>query len=260
MSLDLRLDGRRVLVTAGAAGIGRAIVGALGKAGARIHTCDLDEAALRTLRRELPEVSASVCDVADPAAVDRLFAEAEAALGGLDALINNAGIAGPTAPVEATEIAAWERTLAVNLSGAFYCARRATPLLKAAGGGAIVNISSAAGRFGYPLRAPYAASKWGIVGLSHTLAAELGADGIRSNAILPGPVAGPRIDRVIRAKAEARGVSFEAMRETYLDMSAMHAFVGAEDVAGLVVYLVSDAGRLVSGQAIGVDAATIYIR
>ncbi|HXV23894.1 MAG TPA: SDR family oxidoreductase [Alphaproteobacteria bacterium] len=134
------------------------------------------------------------------------------------------------------------------------------PLLKAAGGGAIVNISSVAGRFGYPLRAPYAASKWGVVGLSHTLAAELGPFGIRSNAVLPGPVAGPRIDAVIRAKAEARGVDFDTMQASYLEMSALGEFVAPEDVANLVVYLISDAGRLVSGQAIGVDADTIFIR
>lgn len=248
------------MVTAGAAGIGRAIIGALHGAGARIHACDVDKVALDSLPRDFPGVTTSVCDVADPAAVDHLFADAESALGGLDALVNNAGVAGPTAPVESIEIEAWQRTLAVNLSGQFYCARRAAPLLKAAGGGAIVNMSSAAGRFGYPLRLPYSASKWGVVGLSHTLAAELGPYGIRSNAVLPGPVAGPRIDGVIRAKAEARGVDFETMRASYLEMTAMRAFVSAEDVAGLVVYLISDAGRLVSGQAIGVDADTIFIR
>lgn len=258
--MELRIEDKRVLVTAGGAGIGRAIVEALHAAGARVHLCDLDEAAVGRIGTELPGVTASLCDVADPAAVERLFAETESTLGGLDALVNNAGIAGPTGPVDALSIEDWQRTLAVNLSSQFYCARLATPLLKAAGGGAIVNLSSAAGRFGYPLRAPYAASKWGVVGLSHTLAAELGPYGIRSNAILPGPVAGPRIDRVIQAKAEARGVDFEAMRATYLDMSAMRAFVEAEDVAAMVLFLISDAGRYVSGQAIGVDADTLYIR
>ncbi len=258
--MELRVEGQRVLVTAGGAGIGRAIVEALHASGAKVHCCDLDAASLEDLRRELPGVGASLCDVADPVAVERLFVDAAATLGGLDALVNNAGISGPTGPVDEISIEDWQRTLSVNLSSQFYCARLATPLLKAAGGGAIVNLSSAAGRFGYPLRAPYAASKWGVVGLSHTLAAELGAFNIRSNAILPGPVAGPRIDRVIRAKAEQRGISEAAMRDSYLDMTAMHAFVTAEDVANLVVYLLSDAGRLVSGQAIGVDAATTYIR
>lgn len=258
--MKLELKGKRVLVTAGGDGIGRKIVEVLHQAGARLHTCDVNEAALVKLCQELPAVGATLCDVSDPAQVEQLFAEAKSALGGLDALVNNAGIAGPTGAVDEIDIAAWEKTLAVNLSSQFYCARLAVPLLKAAGGGAIVNLSSAAGRFGYPLRAPYAASKWGVVGFSHTLAAELGAFKIRSNAILPGPVAGPRIDRVIAAKAEARGLSFEAMRENYLDMTALRDFVSAEDVANLTLYLISDAGRMISGQAIGVDAATIYIR
>jgi NAD(P)-dependent dehydrogenase (short-subunit alcohol dehydrogenase family) len=258
--MELKITGRRVLVTAAAAGIGRVIVQVLCEAGARVHGCDVDKASLAKLSRDFPGVTTSLCDVADPAAVDSLFADAAGALGGLDALVNNAGIAGPTGTIESIDVEAWQRTLAVNISGQFYCARRAAPMLKAAGGGAIVNMSSAAGRFGYPLRAPYAASKWAVVGLSHTLAAELGPLGIRSNAILPGPVAGPRIDGVIRAKAEARGVSFEAMRDSYLELTALRSFVGAEDVAGLTLYLISDAGRLISGQALGVDAGTLSIR
>jgi NAD(P)-dependent dehydrogenase (short-subunit alcohol dehydrogenase family) len=258
--MEFHLEGKRVIVTAGAAGIGRAIVGALVGAGARVHACDVDEGALARLPREVAGVTTTPCDVADPTAVDRLFAEGAARLGGLDALVNNAGIAGPTAAVDAIEPAEWNRTIAVNLSGQFYCARRAVPLLKAAGGGAIVNISSAAGRFGFPLRSPYAASKWGVVGFSHTLAAELGAYNIRSNAILPGPVAGPRIDRVIAAKARAQNTSVESMRAIYLERTAMRAFVTADDVAGMVLFLISDAGRLVSGQAIGVDAGVVGIQ
>jgi NAD(P)-dependent dehydrogenase (short-subunit alcohol dehydrogenase family) len=258
--MQLRVDGRRIVVTAGAAGIGRAIVNALWQAGARIHACDVDAAALAQLPKDFPGISTSLCDVSDPEAVAAMFVQSQAALCGLDALVNNAGIAGPTGPIEAIDIAAWQNTLAVNLSGQFYCARQAAPLLKAAGGGAIVNLSSAAGRFGYPLRAPYAASKWGVVGLSHTLAAELGPFGIRSNAVLPGPVEGPRMDAVIRAKAQARGIDFQTMKDSYLELTALRSFVGTEDVAGMVLYLISDAGRLISGQALGVDAGTISIR
>jgi NAD(P)-dependent dehydrogenase (short-subunit alcohol dehydrogenase family) len=195
---------------------------------ARIHACDVDVAALKQLANDFPGVSTSLCDVSDPEAVSAMFAHSQAALGGLDALVNNAGIAGPTGPIETMDIAAWQKTLAVNLSGQFYCARQAAPLLKAAGGGAIVNLSSAAGRLGYPLRAPYAASKWGVVGLSHSLAAELGSFGIRSNAVLPGPVKGSRMDCVIAAKAEARGVDFQTMKESYLELTALRAFVSAE--------------------------------
>jgi NAD(P)-dependent dehydrogenase (short-subunit alcohol dehydrogenase family) len=258
--MELQLRDKRILVTAGAAGIGRAIVAACRAAGARLHVCDIDADALAVLRDECPEVGTSLCDVADSGAVGRLFDEIGAGMGGLDALVNNAGVAGPTKPVEDISDEEWGRTLDVNITGQFFCARRAVPLIKAAGGGAIVNISSAAGRFGYPLRSPYAASKWAVVGFSHTLAVELGPQNIRVNAILPGPVAGERIDRVIRAKAEQRGVEESVMRDTYLDMSGMRAFVTAEDVADMVLYLLSDAGQRVSGQAIGVDAATFYIR
>ena len=257
--MTLQLNGKRVMVTAGAAGIGRAIVELCAEAGARLQVCDIDGDALAALAEDHPQVGTALCDVSDRAAVDALFDELEARLGGLDALVNNAGISGPTKPVEAIADEEWAQTLAVNITGQFYCARRAVPLLKAAGGGAIVNLSSAAGRFGYPLRSPYAASKWAVVGFSHTLAAELGPDRIRVNAILPGPVAGARIDRVIRAKAEQRGISEQAMRDDYLKMSAMREFVTAEDVAALVLYLLSDVGARVSGQAIGVDAATQFI-
>ena len=212
--MDLALSGKRVIITAGAAGIGRAIVEACRAAGARLHVCDIDENALTALRAEYPEVGASLCDVSDSSAVDRLFEAAQAGLGGLDALVNNAGIAGPTKGVEEISDAEWAQTLAVNITGQFYCVRRAAPLIKAAGGGAIVNMSSGAGRFGYPLRSPYAAFNWAVVGFSHTLAIELGGHGIRVNAILPGPVAGERIDRVIRAKAEQRGITEAAMRES----------------------------------------------
>ncbi len=258
--MDLRLDGKRVLVTAGAAGIGRAAVDLFHGAGARLHVCDIDADALAALRADRPDVGTTHCDVADSAAVDRLFDDLRDRLGGLDVLVNNAGVAGPTKPVDQIADAEWDRTLAVNITGQFYCARRAVPLLKAAGGGAIVNMSSAAGRFGYPLRSPYAASKWAVVGLTHTLAAELGPCNIRVNAILPGPVAGDRIDRVIRAKAEARGLSEEVVREEYTSTASMHRFVTVDDVAGMMLYLASDAGRLVSGQAIGVDAGTYFIR
>ncbi|HET6518890.1 MAG TPA: SDR family oxidoreductase, partial [Geminicoccaceae bacterium] len=222
--------------------------------GARVFVCDVDEATLAEVRATLPEIGATVADVSDPAAVDRLFDEALAHLGGgLDILVNNAGVAGPTKPVEEVEPEELHRTMAVNVYGQFYCARRAVPLLKAAGGGSIVNLSSAAGRFGFPLRTPYSASKWAVVGFSKSLAIELGPDQIRVNAICPGAVAGPRIDRVIAAKAEARGVSFEEMREAYVAQASMRTLIPPEDIAHMIVYLCSDLGRTVSGQVLGID-------
>ena len=170
---DLRADGQRVLVTAGANGIGRAIVDALLEAGARVHVCDVDEKTLTEFRAAVPSAGVTKADVADEAAVDRLFAEVQARLGGLDVLVNNAGIAGPTGAIEEIDPADWRRCIDVDLTGQFLCARRAVPMLKAAGGGAMINLSSAAGRFGYAYRTPYSAAKWGVIGLTQSLAKEL---------------------------------------------------------------------------------------
>ena len=244
--------GQRVLVTAGASGIGRAIVAALLAAGARVHLCDVDEAALTAVAAALPGATTSRADVADEGDVDRLFAAARAALGGLDVLVNNAGIAGPTAPIEEVDPADWRRCLEVDLTGQFLCARRAVPMLKAAGGGAIVNLSSAAGRLGYAFRTPYAAAKWGVIGLTQSLAKELGPHNISVNAILPGVVAGPRIERVIQARADQLGLSYEQMERQYLEKVSLRRMVTAQEVAGMVVYLVSPLGRAVSGQSLGV--------
>jgi len=258
--MELRLDGQRAVITAAAAGIGRATLETFVAAGARVCVCDVDAAGLEELQAALPEVGAMLADVSDPAAVDALFEMAIARLGGLDILVNNAGIAGPTARIEAIDPEDWARTLEVNLTGQYLCARRAVPHLRAAGGGSIVNLSSAAGRFGFPLRTPYAASKWGVIGLSKSLAIELGPDQIRVNAICPGAVEGERINRVIAAKAESFGMTFEALYEEYVGKASMRRMVSAQDIANMILYLCSDAGRLISGQAIGVDASTEYLR
>jgi NAD(P)-dependent dehydrogenase (short-subunit alcohol dehydrogenase family) len=249
---ELRADGQRILVTAGAGGIGRAIVEAVAGAGARVHLCDVDETALAEVRRALPEVGTSLADVSDEAQVDRMFQEAGDRLGGLDVLVNNAGIAGPTAPVEQIEPADWRRCIDIDLTGQFLCARRAVPMIKAAGGGAIVNISSVAGRLGYAFRTPYAAAKWGVVGLTASLARELGPANISVNAILPGIVEGPRIEGVIRARAEAVGVTYEEMERQYLDRVSLRRMVTAGDVAQTVLFLLTPAGRNISGQPISV--------
>jgi NAD(P)-dependent dehydrogenase (short-subunit alcohol dehydrogenase family) len=239
-------------VTAGASGIGRAIVDTLVEAGAKAHTCDVDEAALSRLRQERPGVGTTVADVADEAAVDRLFADAQASLGGLDVLVNNAGIAGPTAAIEDIDPKDWRRCIEVDLTGMFLCARRAVPLLKAAGNGVMVNLSSSAGRFGYAFRTPYAAAKWGVVGLTQSLAKELGPHNITVNAILPGIVEGPRIDRVITARAGQLGITPDEMRERYLQRVSLRRMVSPYDVAHMVLFLVSPLGRNVSGQSLGV--------
>ncbi len=245
-------QGLRVLVTAGAAGIGRAITEALVADGARVHVCDVSEEAVAACKSALPSVSGSVADVADEGAVDRLFDDVRKSLGGLDALINNAGIAGPTGGIETLDPAEWRRTIAVNLDSQFYCTRLAVPMLREAGEGAIVNISSVAGRLGYAFRTPYAATKWAIVGLTQSLAKELGPEGIRVNAIQPGIVEGPRIERVIQARADTLGIPYAEMEQEYLEKVSLRRMVTAQDVAAMVIFLLSPAGRNISGQALSV--------
>jgi NAD(P)-dependent dehydrogenase (short-subunit alcohol dehydrogenase family) len=250
------IAGKRVLVTAGGAGIGRAIAAAFLAEGARVWICDVDPEALAETRNAHPELGASRTDVADERAVDLMFVALEQAFGGLDFLVNNAGIAGPTGPVETLDPAAWRRCLAVNLDGTFLCARRAMPLLKAAGGGALVNISSTAGLMGYPLRTPYASAKWAVIGLTRSLAIELGPYGIRVNAICPGSVEGARMGRVIRAEAAARGISEEEVRHGYVRTTSLCSFIPPEQIAAMALFLCSDLGASISGQAIAVDGNT----
>ena len=257
--MELQLEGKRAVVTAGAGGIGRAIVETFLAAGAAVHICDVDDAGLFSTLRDVAGLSGTLADVADAAAVDQLFNEALDNLGGLDILVNNAGIAGPTAPAEEIAPEDWRRTIAVDLDGSFHCARRAIPALKESGGGSIVNISSSAGLFGFPKRSPYAAAKWGIIGLTKTLAIELGPFGVRVNAICPGSVSGPRIDRVIAADAAARGVDPQEVYEEYVSQVSMRTFVEAGDVANMALFLCSEAGAKISGQALPVDGNTLSL-
>jgi NAD(P)-dependent dehydrogenase (short-subunit alcohol dehydrogenase family) len=256
IAMDMKIQGLRVLVTAGASGIGLATARAFAGEGARVFICDVDRKALAAVAGSDPGFGQLACDVADPAAVDRLFAAATAALGGLDALVNNAGIAGPTAACEDIALADWERTLAVDLTGQFLCAQRAIPLLKASGNASIANLSSAAGRFGFPMRTPYAAAKWGVIGLTKSLSIELGPFGVRVNAICPGSVAGPRIDSVYANKAAARGVAPEIVRAEALAKTSLRRFVSADDIANAIVFLASPRGANISGQALPIDADT----
>jgi len=241
-----------VMVTAGAAGIGAAIAESFAAAGARVFICDVDASALEAFISAHREIGGCIADVADPRQIDAFFEAAIAQLGGLDVLVNNAGIAGPTAPIEEIDVGDWEHTIAVDLNGMFYCTRRAVPLLKARGGGSIINLSSAAGRLGFPLRTPYSAAKWGVVGFTKSLAMELGPAQIRVNAIQPGIVEGDRVNRVISAKAKALGISFEAFRDQLLAKVSLRRMVSAQDIANMAVFLASPAGASISGQALSV--------
>ncbi len=245
--------GTRVLVTAGASGIGRAIADLFVAHGARVHICDVSDTFLADFAKAWPQAGCSKADVSSEADVERLFAEMRARLGGLDVLVNNAGIAGPTGGVEDIAPADWRRTIDICLTGQFLCAHHAVPLLKAAGGGAIVNLSSAAGRFGYAFRTPYSAAKWGVIGFTQSLAKELGPANIRVNAILPGIVEGTRMSGVIEARAKQVGVSYAEMEKTYVERVSLRRMVTAQDVAATALFLASEAGRNLSGQSIGVD-------
>ena len=253
--MNTSASGLRVLVTGAAAGIGRAIARTFADNGARVHICDVAQQALDVSGRERPEISRSLADVSSPGDVDRLFADVKRELGGLDVLVNNAGIGGPTAKVEDIALADWERCIAVDLNGMFYCTRLAMPLLKANGperGGSVINLSSVAGRFGFAMRTPYSAAKWAVVGFTKSLSMEAGADGIRVNCIQPGDVEGERIEHVIAAKAQARGVSAAQQKEALMDTISLRTFVSAQDIANMALFLASDAGKHISGQALSI--------
>ncbi|CAB3836505.1 SDR family oxidoreductase [Achromobacter mucicolens] len=253
------LKGARVLVTAGAQGIGLAIARRFLDLGADVHICDVDEQSLQAARENLPALSASRTDVSDESQVLAMFEALGARWGALDVLVNNAGVSGPTSRLEDTTLDAWRNTLDVNLTGTFLCARSAVPLLRAAGGGAIVNISSVAGRLGFSLRSPYSASKFGLAGLTQTWAMELGPSNIRVNSVLPGVVSGDRVERIIAARAEAGGVSSEAMREQLVEKVSLRRMTRPEDVANQVVFLCSDQGAMISGQSISVCGNVEYL-
>ncbi|MCK8786140.1 SDR family oxidoreductase [Roseomonas sp. NAR14] len=248
--MDLGIGGLRVLVTAGAAGIGRGIVEAFVEEGARVFTCDIDGAGLASLPAGVGHV---VADVSDRTQVAAMFESALGFLGGLDVLVNNAGIAGPTGGVDEINPEDWDRCLEVCLTSQFNCARLAVPHLRQSSNASIVNLSSAAGRHGFAGRTPYAAAKWGVIGFTKSLSIELGGAGIRVNAILPGLVAGDRQRRVLEAKAQQRGVSYAEMEQVAFANASIKEYVTARQLADQVLLLCSPRGRTVSGQAIAVD-------
>ena len=244
--------GLRAMITAGAGGIGRAIADALIAHGARVIVSDIDEAALGDFRAAHPEHRAVHADAGSEGGMGQLFEAVREDFGGLDLLVNNAGIAGPTAAVEDISTEAWQQTIDINLTGHFFALREAVPLLKQSRQGAIVMLSSVAGRLGFAHRLPYAASKWAVVGMAKSLAIELGGHGIRVNAILPGIVQGPRIDRVIQAQADKLGLPFDEVRARNLEKTSLKRMVTADDIANMVLFLVSPMGRNITGQALSV--------
>jgi NAD(P)-dependent dehydrogenase (short-subunit alcohol dehydrogenase family) len=244
---------QRVLITAGGAGIGREFARAFVANGAKVFVCDIDDKALTAIANEIPGLTARRCDMASRAEIERMVPEAVAALGGLDVLINNAGIAGLTLPVAEYPPDDWDKVVAVNLTAMFDVSRLAIPHLKNSKAGCIINMSSIAGRYGFPNRSPYAATKWGVIGLTKTLAMELGEWGIRANAIAPGAVEGDRIVRVFRGRAQISGRSLEEVKADALAASSIKTMIDPKDIAQLAVFLASDAAKSISGQVIPID-------
>ncbi|WP_073948205.1 SDR family oxidoreductase [Streptomyces kebangsaanensis] len=249
-------SGRRVVVTAGAAGIGLAMARAFAANGDRVHICDIDERALGQVTGADPRITGTVCDVSDRPSVEAFVKAAVRTLGGIDVLVNNAGIAGPTSPVEEMDPDQWEAVLAVNLTGTFNVTRLSIPHLKKSDAGVVLVMTSVGGRYGYPNRSPYATTKRGLIGLTETLAVELGDDGIRVNAIAPGAVAGERIQRVLRGRADTEGRSLADVTADALSIQSLKHFTEPEDIAALTLFLASDSAKSITGQTIPIDGGS----
>jgi len=246
----------KIVITAGASGIGAEIAKTLSEAGGQVIICDKDQSRLDAFTQNNPNVIAVKADVSDEEEVLSLFATVKEHFGEINALINNAGIAGPSAKLEDTDFKDWQQTINVNLNGAFLCSRSAIPLLKLSGGGSIINIGSTSSFMGTPLRSSYAASKWGLIGLTKTWAMEYGIDNVRINTICPSSVNGERIERVIEREANYRNTSPEEIKDTYLRQTSLKTFIDAEEIAGMIVYLLSPLAKKITGQMLVIDGHT----
>ncbi|MEO8037648.1 MAG: SDR family oxidoreductase [Betaproteobacteria bacterium] len=251
--MDLFIKDLKVLITAGASGIGLTTAEAFVNEGAKVFVCDVDKAAMAGMAKTHPTIGTIECDVSDRDAVAALFAAAIPKLGGLDCLVNNAGVPGPTGPVEDIDPEAWDRCLEVGITGQFNCARVAVKHLTQSKNPSIINLASAAGKFGFPNRSPYVATKWGVVGFTKTLSMELGRHGIRCNAILPGPVDGARIRRVIEEKAQLAGRPYDEIKSNWLALASIKELIDPQQLADMMVFLSSPRARTISGQAISID-------
>lgn len=247
---------RRVLITAAASGIGLTMARRFAALGDVVRVCDVDDDALAMLGTTAPDVRGRRVNLGEAAEVRQWCAELIDELDGVDVLVNNAGIAGPTAYVEDVSLADWQHCLAVGLQSHFLTCAAVAPVMKQQRSGVIVNISSTAGLVGYGMRSPYAAAKWAVIGLTKSLAVELGPYDVRVNAICPGSVDGPRMQRVIDAQAQARGLQPAAVADDYLQGQSIPRWVSADDVAAMCAFLASEEARMVSGQAIAVDGHT----
>ena len=246
-------EARRVVVTAGGGGIGLIIAKAFVAAGDRVHVCDVNAEAVERVTRDNPAITGTVCDIADRGAVERFVEEAVDELGGIDVLVKNAGIAGPTTSVENLDPDEWDSVLAVNLTGPFNVTRLAIPHLKKSGNGVIIMMSSVGGRFGYANRSTYATTKRALIALAETLALELGDHGVRVNTIAPGAVSGPRMDGVLQARAAATGRDLNDVLTDALGIQAIKRFADPQDIAELALFLAGEHATTITGQTFAID-------
>jgi NAD(P)-dependent dehydrogenase (short-subunit alcohol dehydrogenase family) len=254
----MKLEGKVAIVTGGGGGIGRAIALRFAREGSKIVIAGPTEQKIRDVTQEAREADgqalAVLADVADEASVERMVRATLAEFGQIDILVNNAGISGPTALVPKVTREEWDRTISVNLTGAFLCAKHTLPQMVERRSGCIINITSIAGLQAYAFRSPYCASKWGMIGLTQTLAEECGRYSITVNAIAPGPVRGPRIERVIRDRAKEMNLSFEEMERQYVEPTALKRMVEEEEIAAMAVFLASEEGRNITGETLNISA------
>lgn len=246
------MDSSKVIITAGASGIGLETAKAFLNCNSLVAICDIDQDALKKVKEEYPDIHTEVCDVANATDTKNFIKSTAKKLGGIDTLVNNAGIGGPTNKIEDVSSEEWSKCLDVCLSAQFNCIKASVPYLKKSDNPSIINLSSAAGRMGFALRTPYAAAKWGVIGLTKSLAIELGEHNIRVNAILPGIVAGIRQESVLKTKARKRNISYEQVEAEALSYASIKQYVSASDIANQIMFLANQSGRMISGQAISV--------
>jgi NAD(P)-dependent dehydrogenase (short-subunit alcohol dehydrogenase family) len=254
----MKLEGKVAIVTGGGGGIGRVIALRYVREGASVVLAGPTEQKIKSVEKEIASKGGRAvsvhADVAEEADVQRIVAAALTAFSKIDILVNNAGVAGPTALVQNIKREDWDRTFAINLTGAFLCAKHVLPHLIEQRSGCILNITSIAGLQAYAYRSPYCASKWGMIGLTQTLAQEGGPYGITVNAIAPGPVAGPRIESVIRNRAAEMKLPYEEVVKQYIEPTALKRMVEEEDIAAMAVFLASPEGSNITGETLNISA------
>jgi len=244
---------KKVFISAGGSGIGRCIAEAFLNNDDEVFVCDINGKSLEQFQKDYPKLHIYACDLAEPEQIKLMFTEAIKKLGHLDVLVNNTGISGPTIAADELSFDDWNTVINLNLNSTFLITQLAIPLLKQSGAGVIINMSSIAGRLGYPYRLAYSTSKWGLIGFTKTLSMELGADNIRVNAILPGAVDGDRVQRVLQARADVAQSSLEKVIQNALKNQSLKYFVNPKHIADLCLFLASDSGRSISGQILPID-------